>query len=475
MNSEFDDLPAPPPPPPPARGTMARHVPAPAPEDAGFGAAQGVCPNCGAPVHGPYCHACGQSEKGMVRHISEVLRDLADIVFNVDSRVFRSVFDLYFRPAFLTTEYVAGRRARYVTPFRLFFILSIIAFFAMQSNIDRDSIDKIDLFAADDISDAQTPAEVEQRVAAAIATTRGVIENAGLPDQASDALSEAEAEIRGEGAQRIRVLEIRAAADAQQVAERVEQQVATLWQGSDKASLASDVRADLDADEKQLRKEGDRRLRKLEPAATAADAQTSEEAGGETGFSLNQQGQFTINGKAWDPAARPVSVRWLPAAVNAKLTATAVHMGENVRVFRDKPSVALTAFFSVLPQTLFLLMPLFALLLKFFYVFKRRLYMEHLLVALHSHAFIFLTLIVVIVLGAVKSWASGSAWIAQPLDWLSTIAGIWMLVYLFWMQKRVYRHGWIMAAVMYSVIGISYTVLLSFGVVFAAILSLAVA
>src|SRR6218665_646864 len=68
-----------------------------------------VCPNCDAPVHGPFCYACGQSEKGMIRHLSEVLSDLADIVFNVDSRIFRSLFDLYFRPGYLTTEYVAGR------------------------------------------------------------------------------------------------------------------------------------------------------------------------------------------------------------------------------------------------------------------------------------------------------------------------------------------------------------------------------
>lgn len=475
MSSELDELPRPPPSPSDSRRTMTPHVPAAAPEDASFGAAQGACPNCGAPVHGPYCYACGQSEKGMVRHTSEVLRDLADIVFNVDSRVFRSMFDLYFRPAFLTTEYVAGKRARYVTPFRLFFILSIIAFFAMHSALDRDSLDKAKLFTTDGISEAQTAAEVEQRVAAAIETTRGAIATVGLPDQTSDALVEAEAEIRAEGAQRIRVLEIRAAADPQQVAERVEQQVAALWQGVDKATLTDAARADLVDDENRLRKEGDRRLRRLEKSAADPDAAATDAATDHTGISINHEGQFTFNGQRWDPATMPVNVSWLPSAVNARLTATAVHMGENVRVFRDKPSAAFSAFFSVLPQTLFLLMPLFALLLKFFYIFKRRLYMEHLLVALHSHAFIFLTLIVVIVLGALKSWAIGVPWIAQPLHWLSNIAGIWMLVYLFWMQKRVYRHGWIMAAVMYSVIGISYTVLLSFGVVFAAILSLAVA
>ena len=44
------------------------------------------------------------------------------------------------------------------------------------------------------------------------------------------------------------------------------------------------------------------------------------------------------------------------------------------------------ALFNVLPQTLIVLMPIFALMLKIAYWFKRRLYMEHLIVALHSHA-----------------------------------------------------------------------------------------
>jgi hypothetical protein len=35
---------------------------------------------------------------------------------------------------------------------------------------------------------------------------------------------------------------------------------------------------------------------------------------------------------------------------------------------------------------LFVLMPIFALLLKIFYVFAGRLYMEHMVVALHSHS-----------------------------------------------------------------------------------------
>ena len=150
MNNAID-IPDKPPPPPAS---------VPVTEDAQFTATADqplrTCPNCGAPAHGPYCYACGQSEKGMIRHLSEVLSDLADIVFNVDSRIFRSLGDLYFRPGYLTTEYLAGRRARYVTPFRLFFFLSIIAFFAIQMALPQISSNDFQFGEFDAINQAKT-------------------------------------------------------------------------------------------------------------------------------------------------------------------------------------------------------------------------------------------------------------------------------------------------------------------------------
>ena len=156
MSSEIE-LPPLPPLPPPAP------VPKSALADAEFSEAVAdapvhACPNCGAPAHGPYCYACGQSEKGMIRHLSEVMSEFADIVFNVDSRIFRSLWDLYVRPGYLTFEYLGGRRARYVTPFRLFFFLSIVAFFSMQMALPDTS--KLNFSVFNSIENANTPDEI---------------------------------------------------------------------------------------------------------------------------------------------------------------------------------------------------------------------------------------------------------------------------------------------------------------------------
>src|SRR3954462_7064123 len=126
-----------------------------------------ACANCGAPMHGPYCYACGQPEKGMIRQLASVMHDVLDTVFNIDSRVFRSLLPLYFRPGYLTLEYFAGRRVRYVTPFRLYFFLSVAALLLIQIGLDS-SLDlarnMVQVSGANtDIANARTAADVEKR------------------------------------------------------------------------------------------------------------------------------------------------------------------------------------------------------------------------------------------------------------------------------------------------------------------------
>ena len=113
--------------------------------------------------------------------------------------------------------------------------------------------------------------------------------------------------------------------------------------------------------------------------------------------------------------------------------------------------------FAVLPQTMFVMIPVFALLLKLFYLFRRRLYMEHLIVALHSHAFLFVSLMAGVLVSALGAWIIPHAnWAASPFRWLEWAIFIWVLIYLFLMQKRVYRQSWPMTTVKYIAIGWCY-------------------
>ena len=167
-----------------------------------------------------------------------------------------------------------------------------------------------------------------------------------------------------------------------------------------------------------------------------------------------------IAGKHWNPKNSPIQIGWLPAFVNARLNVLATRMVDNLPRIRKDPRPFLLGAFSTLPQVLFVVMPLFALLLKIFYIFKRRLYMEHVMVALHSHSFIFLSLLLITLAGLLRGAVGASApWAARCFGWGSSPSTGADLLLI--MQKRVYKQGWFLTVLKYLMIGCCHTILVS--------------
>lgn len=90
-----------------------------------------TCPNCFTEISGPFCATCGQEQKELKKYIWTLTGDFFDDVFKLDSRASRSLFAIFFKPGFLTAEYFAGRRARYVPPVRLYLVISFLFFFIL--------------------------------------------------------------------------------------------------------------------------------------------------------------------------------------------------------------------------------------------------------------------------------------------------------------------------------------------------------
>ena len=90
------------------------------------------CRNCGEALAGQYCSHCGQREGRGDLSFGEVAGELLQDILNWDSRFWRTLVPLMFRPGFLTAEYIAGRRARYVPPFRLYLIVSFVLFLVVS-------------------------------------------------------------------------------------------------------------------------------------------------------------------------------------------------------------------------------------------------------------------------------------------------------------------------------------------------------
>ena len=74
-----------------------------------------------------YCSKCGQKNVGLLT-FRVIINDFLDNIFSIDSRLFVTLKYLIFKPGYLTTEYWAGKRKKYLPPFRLYLVLSVIYF-----------------------------------------------------------------------------------------------------------------------------------------------------------------------------------------------------------------------------------------------------------------------------------------------------------------------------------------------------------
>lgn len=414
------------------------------------------CENCGAELRGEHCYACGQPTKGLVRHFGSIMGDFVDTVFNIDGRIFRTLGPLLFKPGLLSLEYFAGHRVRYVSPVRLFVFTCLMAFLASRFSVDTGDITAerpaIEV-ASSSMLDAQTVAEVEAARDAALAEfDKALKESPNVPGLAIG-LQAARQGIEAEAQRRIRQLQ--------------QAEVAAPGAASPQASAAGaaddeagNTGSDSDAPE----------------ASIAATARIGAEAGStpsEAQAAGNRALRSSLNfgSGVWDPATNPVRISWLPDIANARLNAWIGRALDNSERVNSNPRLLAEAFLDFLPQTLFVMLPIFALMLKLAYLFKRRLYMEHLIVALHSHAFLSAA-VLLLALATLARGALGSGLLYSTLGWIEVALIVWMPLYLLIMQKRVYRQGWILTTLKYTLLGTAYTVLISIGMTFTLLLSL---
>ena len=122
---------------------------------------------------------------------------------------------------------------------------------------------------------------------------------------------------------------------------------------------------------------------------------------------------------------------------------------------------------------MFLLLPLVAMIFKFWYLFAKRFYVEHLIFSLHNHAFVFVSLILILLANVSSTLLekNGYATAQAGIEWLVVAISIWIPVYLLISLRVVYQQGWFLTLCKFAAIGISYLTLLAFVTVGVAIAS----
>jgi len=90
--------------------------------------ADSPCYNCGTPLRGPWCHACGQAAHDYHRKAHHLIAEAIESLFHADGRFWRTVPRLVADPAGLTRAYLAGKRAPQIPPMRLVLITLVLVF-----------------------------------------------------------------------------------------------------------------------------------------------------------------------------------------------------------------------------------------------------------------------------------------------------------------------------------------------------------
>lgn len=384
------------------------------------------CPNCGTLLHGQYCWQCGQRSRVRLITLWELMRDAVGDLFELDSRLWRSLKPLLFRPGLLTSDYLAGRRARYMPPFRMYLVLSIIFFLVWGLDSDEFRVTPGNEAGSQAIIERLNVLEELQRQdpdparQQQIAGLKVVLENMGGFDGA-DRSAEHEMRIVLDGDS----IETEPGADGMDA-------VSGASPYEDAVSAASPFEGAVDeAQTESIDANGP--VESTEPAAEVAETNNKK------------------NSKGWKCGKLEFDLGWgwLNQQIGEQKIQAACRKME-----QDEGESFGKAMLDNLPAMMFLFLPLLALALKVLYVGSGRYYVEHLLFTVHYHAFFFLIVTLTI-------FVHGSQELLHLPDWL---VGIFTAVVVFYIQpvylykalRRVYQQGHVATVIRWILLSIAY-------------------
>jgi hypothetical protein len=100
------------------------------------------CLNCGAVVHGRFCHVCGQENIPPKESFWHLVTHFMYDITHFDGKFFSTLKYLLFKPGFLSHEYLRGRRASYLHPIRMYVFTSAFFFLVFFSMNKQDEVIK---------------------------------------------------------------------------------------------------------------------------------------------------------------------------------------------------------------------------------------------------------------------------------------------------------------------------------------------
>lgn len=110
------------------------------------------CLNCGTDVPGRYCTNCGQENIVPHETFGHLVKEFAADLVHYDSKTLLTFKYLFTKPGFITKEYIAGKRVKFVHPIKLYIFSSFVFFllyFTLTAHnndepLDRDAKQEVD-------------------------------------------------------------------------------------------------------------------------------------------------------------------------------------------------------------------------------------------------------------------------------------------------------------------------------------------
>lgn len=349
------------------------------------------CLNCGTHVIGHYCHNCGQENiepKESVWHlVSHFFQDMT----HFDGKFFTSLKDLIVKPGFLSNEYKIGRRVRYLNPIRMYLFTSAIFFLIFFSLY---SVDEGDLRVGD--INGKTLPQIKQMDSASFAKFTMEI-NSGRQMGKAD---------------------FKAKVDSMDASTFV---LLSKKINSNKVFSRQEVRAIVDTmDSAKVRMF----TKKITTGLPMSRAEFSSIF---NNFSI-APGNYRSK-KEYDSLLKSGVKKhnWIERKIVYKNLELKEKYGSDAKLIL---TALINRFMHFLPQMLFVLLPLFALILKLIYIRRKQFYyVDHVIFTIHLYIFIFLVMMVTFGLGKLRSILHWS--------WLGFISALFVLSILFYFYKAL--------------------------------------
>lgn len=380
------------------------------------------CQNCNTELSGSYCSVCGQESHKSVRHFYEYIQEVFDDWMSLDSKFFRTLWSLIFRPGFLSNQYFIGRRVRYITPVRLFIIVNVLFFFLFPYLSDI----RLDNTREDSVADKEIIAQLDARIShlsgAEIDETQRA-KNSKYAQELS-ALKKQLDESDKKSITRV-LLEMTKVQIARQEPDYLlsANQVETLKDlDTTMGAFATDggmLLWNYEGEENEQAPEGlleSKELEKLAAEDPDLTGSSSTEKASNESVEVDSTGLDEQDGRTENETAMKVA-----------------------RAFNETPEKLASQAGDIISSSMFVILPIYALLLKLCYLFKPRLYMEHLTIALHGQSFVFVAILVAM---GFEKLAVQFPSLRYALDGISTILIIWVPIYLLLLQHRAYKQTW---------------------------------